>query len=239
MRAESLTAQNVEVALKKLATKKRAESSQWFFKTGKGQYGFGDKFLGVNVPDQRKVSKRFQELPLIENKKLLNSEFHECRLTALLILVIQFKNADEQVKGKIVKHYLSNITRVNNWDLVDSSAAQILGEHLYGGDTKLLYKLASSKSLWERRISIISTFAFIKRNEFDDSLALCELLLQDKEDLMHKAVGWTLREIGKKSKAELVSFLKKHAHDMPRTALRYSLEHFDKPERVKYMKQVS
>lgn len=230
-----MTANLVKKSLNEKATLERVKSSMWFFKTAKGQYGYGDKFLGVTVPDQRIVAKKFKSLPLVEINKLLDSPFHECRLTALFILVDQYKRASDVEKSKLAKFYLENISHVNNWDLVDSSASQILGKHLLNKSRKVLYKLAKSKTLWDRRISIVSTFAFIDKNQFNDSLAICETLLHDEEDLIHKATGWMLREIGKKSKPTLVSFLDKHAHEMPRTMLRYSIEHFPEKERKHYM----
>lgn len=230
-----MTAKLIEKLLREKATPQRAKVSIWFFKTAKGQYGYGDKFLGVNVPDQRIIAKRFKNLPLTEIHALLNSPYHECRLTALFILVGLYKKANDTDKSQLAKFYLKNLSRVNNWDLVDSSAPQILGNHLLNRDRKTLYRLAKSKTLWDRRVSIISTFAFIDMHDFEDSLEICEILLNDEEDLIHKAVGWTLREIGKKSKPTLISFLEKHAHEMPRTALRYSLEHFPKKERKHYM----
>lgn len=235
--SKSNTAKQIERELIKVSSKDKAKASSWFFKTGEGQYGFGDKFIGVRVPEQRSIAKRFEELPLTEIKALLASEYHECRLTALIILVARYKKTEERSKKAIVDFYIDNISRINNWDLVDSSASQILGNYLLDRDRKILYKFAKSKLLWERRIAIISTFAFIDRNEFEDTLSISEILLNDDEDLIHKAVGWALREVGKKSKPTLLKFLDKHAATMPRTALRYSIEHFDKPLRAKYMKK--
>lgn len=230
------TAKLVERALKARGTAKRAKASAWYFKTGKGQYGYGDVFIGVTVPEQRKIAKQYANLPLSEIKKLLASKFHECRLTALLILVAQFLNADEKTRAKIAKFYLTNIKRVNNWDLVDLSAPYILGKYLFDKDKKILYKLAKSKNIWERRVAILSTFEFIRNGYFNDVYLIAELLLNDTHDLMHKATGWMLREVGKRSRPTLIEFLKKHASHMPRTALRYAIEHFPENERKAILK---
>ncbi|HMS25418.1 MAG TPA: DNA alkylation repair protein [Acidimicrobiia bacterium] len=229
------TSSDVMRALKKVGNKEKALSNAWFFKTKEGQYGYGDKFIGVTVPEQRRIAKAFKDLDLSEIKKLLENHFHECRLTALIILVGQFKKADLATQNAIAKFYLDNRTHINNWDLVDTSARDILGQNLLTKNRKILYTLARSKILWDRRIAIISTHAFIAHNDFEDTVAISELLLDDKEDLMHKAVGWTLREMGKRSKPALLTFLNSHADVMPRTALRYSIEHFSQKERAHYM----
>lgn len=227
------TLSDLKAALRKTATSEKAKASAWFFKTGPGQYGEGDQFIGATVPEQRKVARAFKDLPLDQVEKLLKSPIHEERLVALFILVGQFQKADEKTKKEIYEFYLSNTDRVNNWDLVDSSAGYILGTYLLDKPRDILYKLAQSKSLWERRIAAISTLAFIMKGEAADTLKIAEILLDDKEDLMHKAVGWMLREVGKRvSKAELVSFLKKYYSRLPRTTLRYAIEHFP-PERRK------
>ena len=205
-------------------------------KTGKGQYGYGDVFVGVTVPEQRKVAKDYKDLELKEIEKLLKNKIHECRFTALLILVEQYKNADEKTKEKIARFYLAHTKYINNWDLVDLSAPTIVGDYLLKRDRKILYKLAKSKNIWERRIAVLATFAFIKNKETEDSFALAEILLTDKHDLMHKAVGWMLREIGKHcSRGELITFLNTHKSKMPRTALRYAIEHFSPLERKKFL----
>lgn len=229
------TAAQIERALKKLGTKERAASSAWFFKTKKGEYGHGDVFVGVTVPEQRKLAKEYAGLSRIEIAKLLRSRIHECRLTALLILVGQFKSGTEMEREKIVKFYRAHVMYINNWDLVDTSASNILGTHLLTRDRKVLYILARSKNIWERRIAIIATLAFIKAGDMRDTLRISEMLLSDTHDLMHKAVGWMLREVGKESRETLVEFLKAHAHHMPRTALRYSIEHFPPSERKRFM----
>jgi len=231
-----MTAEKVEQELKKLGSKKKAETSAWFFKTGVGQYGHGDVFLGVTVPEQRKVSKEYRDLPLLEISKLLANKYHECRLTALLILVHQYKMGNEPTKEKIAKFYLKHTKYINNWDLVDLSASYILGEYLFDKDRAVLYKLVKSKNIWERRIAIITTHMFIRKGEYKDTFALAEILLTDTHDLIHKAVGWMLREVGKRvSRPALVSFLEMHTPHMPRTTLRYAIEHFSELERKKFL----
>lgn len=220
--------------LEKLANKDKAKVMSGFFKTKKGQYGEGDIFLGITVPDQRMVAKRYQEASFDDVKKLLGNKIHEYRLTGLLILVEKFK-ADESKRKKIIDLYLDNIKHVNNWDLVDLSADKILGAYLLDKDKSILKKMARSKNLWERRISIVSTFAFIKQNKFDDTLKILEVLLKDNEDLIHKAVGWMLREVGKRNKKTEIYFLKKHYKIMPRTMLRYSIERFSESEKKFFM----
>jgi len=222
-----------------LANPEKAKILSSFFKTGKGEYGEGDIFLGIAVPMQREVAKKYSSLNFTEVKNLLKSNTHEHRLTALLILVQQFKRVDEKQREKIVDFYLASTKYINNWDLVDLSADKILGEYLCAvpsKERKILRKLAKSKNIWERRIAMLATFAFIKRNEFDDALEISELLLNDKHDLIHKAVGWMLREIGKRDLAIEEKFLKKHCKKMPRTALRYAIEKFPEKKREFYLK---
>lgn len=227
----------VKAELKKLSSAKKAKASAWFFKTGPGQYGEGDKFIGVTVPEQRKIAKQFSDLSLLETKVLLKSQIHEERLVSLLILVSQFQNGDENTKKQIYTFYLKNIDRVNNWDLVDLSAPQIVGMYLLDKQKDTLYNLAKSKSLWERRIAVVATLAFIVKGKSSDTLNIAIILLNDKEDLIQKAVGWMLREVGKRaSKKELENFLKKYYKQMPRTMLRYSIEHLSAPKRQKYLK---
>lgn len=226
--------------LKKFKSKsnpQKAVSYQRFFKTGPGQYGEGDLFLGVTVPQQRILAKEFKDLPLNDIKTLLKSKYHEHRLTSLFILIHQFNQAEEKERDRIVEFYCSNRQYINNWDLVDSSAAQILGTHLltHPNEKNILYEYVKSNSLWDRRIAIIATFAFIKKSKFDDTINMSLLLLQDEHDLMHKAVGWMLREVGKKEPSALKSFLNAHAPNMPRTALRYAIEKFDATTRKHYL----
>lgn len=210
-----------------------------FFKADPAGYGAGDKFLGVIVPEQRKIALRYRELPETQLRKLLASPWHECRLTALFILVKQFQTAknDDQRQRELVDFYLENLDFVNNWDLVDSSAHKILGEYLLPRPKKrrLLTKLACSKTMWHQRVAAIATMPLIKAGEFDEILQLSEKFLQHPHDLMHKAVGWMLREAGKVDLAVLRGFLKAHASQMPRTMLRYSIEKLDKEERARWL----
>ncbi|PIN74307.1 DNA alkylation repair protein [Candidatus Woesearchaeota archaeon CG10_big_fil_rev_8_21_14_0_10_45_16] len=223
----------IESELQTAADPQKAPLFQRFFKTGKGQYGEGDIFLGLTVPEQRKIAKRYKDLPLEDVETLLRSKFHEHRLTALFILMFQYRND----KDKIIKVYLDNLKHVNNWDLVDSSAPGLLGDYLLDKDRELLYKLARSDDLWEKRIAVISTFAFIKNNDFDDTLKISEILLPDKHDLIHKAVGWMLREVGKRDQEVEEKFLRRYHKVMPRTMLRYAIEKFDEPKRKEYLKK--
>lgn len=222
--------------IKKHSNPKKAKLLQGFFKTGKGEYGEGDIFLGITVPESRKLAIKYSSLELNDVEILLSSKIHEERLIALLLLVHNFKKHPEK-REAIYDFYLKKTKYINNWDLVDLSCHKIVGEYLLNKDRNILYKLARSDNLWEKRISIISTFAFIRVNQFQDSLDLAELLLQDKHDLMHKAVGWMLREIGKKDISILENFLKHNNRykTMPRTMLRYSIERFPESKRKAYL----
>ncbi len=229
----------VEKVLEELSSDTRADSSRWFFKTDPGEYGEGDEFIGVKVPDQRKVAKKYKDLPLEEVQKLLDSPIHEHRLTALFILVSQYERTkDEKDKKRIYDLYLKNIAKgnVNSWDLVDSSAHKIAGAYLQDKDRDKLYDLADSDNLWEQRTAIIATAWFIKNDQFGDTLLISEKLLDHEHDLIHKAVGWMLREVGNRDFVTEDDFLKKHYMDMPRTMLRYSIEKFPEPTRQKYLK---
>jgi 3-methyladenine DNA glycosylase AlkD len=232
-------ANKVKKELEKYINKEKAAFFPKFFKTGIGQYGEGDQFIGVTVPNQRKVSKMFyKEMELKDIQELLNSPIHEHRLTSLYILVLKFeKSKDLAEKKKIYDFYLKNAKKVNNWDLVDSSAHKIVGAYLLETEESrdILYKLAKSKNLWEQRISIISTWMFIREKQFDDTLKISEILLNHPHDLIHKAVGWMLREIGKKDEKVLKEFLNKHYKQMPRTMLRYAIEKFPEETRKKYL----
>ena len=228
-----LTALRKEI--KKHSNPDKAKFLQRFFKTGKGQYAEGDIFLGIVVPVQRQIAKKYKDLSFYELEKLITSRFHEERLIALLILVERFKKADENEKEIIVKFYLNNRKGINNWDLVDLSAPKILGQYLIDKDRKILFRFAKSNDLWEKRIAVLSTFAFIRNNDFDDALKIYEILVNDKNDLIHKAVGWMLRELGKIDLKEEEEFLKKHYKTMPRTMLRYAIEKFPEKKRKAYL----
>lgn len=221
--------------LESLGNKKRAEVSAWFFKTGQGQYGEGDQFLGISVPEQRRVAHRFENLLLSDLKKLLKSKVHEHRFTALEILVFKYEKGSDAERKKIFDFYIKNARRVNNWDLVDSSAPYIAGDYLIEKDKKILYRLAKSENLWERRIAIVSTLAFIKHGKFRDTLKIAEILLDDRHDLIHKAAGWALREVGKKSLKDEIKFLDRYCKIMPRTMLRYAIEKFSERKRWHYL----
>ncbi len=227
----------IKQELKNLADPKRAENSQRFFKTAKGEYGEGDIFLGINLPTQRKVAQKFKNLELEEVKKLLQSKIHEERLVSLLILIQQYEKGDETTKKKLYEFYLTNAKRINNWDLVDVSAPKIVGDYLLTRPKKILYQLAKSDNLWEKRIAIVSTWMLIRNNQLNDTLKIAEILLNDQHDLIHKAVGWMLREVGKRDQILLENFLKKYSKKMPRTMLRYAIEKFDKEKRKFYMQK--
>lgn len=222
--------------LRRVADEDKAHLYASFFKTGKGEYGEGDIFIGVTVPKQRVIAKKYSALPLAEISLLLKSSCHEERLTALIILVGQYKKADPFVQKQIYNFYLAHTKSINNWDLVDLSAHAILGEHLVSGDRKILYALARSKNVWSRRIAIIATATFIRRGDFADTLAIAEILLSDKHDLIHKAVGWMLREVGKRNQQVLEEFLIKHISAIPRTTLRYAIERLPQEKRIQYLR---
>lgn len=223
--------------LRSHALPEKAEFLPRFFKTGKGEYGEGDVFIGVTVPNSRKVAAKFKDLPLNDVKTLLLSKIHEERLVALFILVHQFKKGDGTKKKEIYEFYLAHTKLVNNWDLVDSSASHIVGHYLSDKPKDVLYALATSDNLWEKRISMISTLYFIvKQKQHKDTFKIAALLLNDKHDLIHKAVGWMLREVGKNISHEVEEeFLKEHYKTMPRTMLRYAIEHFPETKRKRYL----
>lgn len=223
-------------SLRNRANSKKAGLLSRFFKTGPGEYGEGDKFLGVMVPKSREVVKEWKNRTSISDAvKLLDSVYHEMRLVGVLLLVEKFKKGSESERKTVYEAYLSNAKKINNWDLVDLSAPNIVGGYLLHKDKAVLYSLAKSSNLWERRISIISSLAFIKEGHFKTTLDISNVLLKDKHDLIHKAVGWMLREVGKKDTEVLREFLKKHASNMPRTALRYSIEKFSDIERKRWL----
>ena len=221
--------------LENVANPDIAAHSQRFFKTGPGEYGEGDLFRGIRVPVQRAIAVKAKHLPLSEVLQLLTSAYHEDRLTALVMMVNLFKKASETDRHLIVDAYLAHTKFVNGWDLVDSSAHLILGPFLEERDRSLLFELAESTSLWERRISIITTYWFIKKHDFRDTLLIGEILLHDAEDLIQKAVGWMLREVGNRNQEAELGFLNNHYHKMPRTMLRYAIEKFPEPLRKAYL----
>ena len=221
--------------LSQLSDPEKAKNLSWFFKTGKGQYGEGDVFWGISVPEQRKIAERYVDLPLSDIQELISSKIHEHRLTAILIMISKYQKADNLGKDGIFSFYLNNTANINNWDLVDLSAPKIVGDYLVDKDTSVLFELAKSSNLWERRIAILSTFKFIANDDFEDALSISELLLHDEHDLIHKAVGWALREIGKRDQEIEEQFLRKHHMDMPRTMLRYAIEKFVENKRTFYL----
>jgi 3-methyladenine DNA glycosylase AlkD len=231
-----MTAQKIQKYLRQFASKEKARLLQGFFKTGPGQYGEGDKFLGVMVPNIRRSVKEFADAPLAEVLKLLRSSYHEDRVLALLLLVHKFEKGDLDLRKRIYTLYLKNTKYINNWDLVDLSAPKIVGPYLDRSSRSLLYRFVRSRNLWERRIAILATFPYIRKGDFVDALAISEMLLDDDHDLMHKAVGWMLREVGKKDATVLEGFLRKHYSRMPRTALRYAIERFPEAKRKKYLR---
>ena len=228
-----LTLSALRKKLKNKAEKKKAKILQRFFKTGPGEYGEGDVFLGVVVPEIRKIVKEYGSLKLKDVAKLLRSKIHEERLTALLIMVNKFQAGEE--KEKIYRLYLKTIKYINNWDLVDLSADKIVGDYLLNKPKSILYKLAKSKNVWERRIAIMSTFNFIKNNKFEETLKIARTFLNDEHDLIHKAAGWMLREIGKRDLKTEEKFIKKYCKKMPRTMLRYAVERFPVKKRKQYL----
>jgi len=230
------TAKAAQKRLRSLACPEQAAILSRFFKTGPGQYGEGDRFIGVKVPVTRRVAKEFKDLPLAEVESLLHSEIHEERLLALVILVGQFEKGDDATRKSIYDLYLANMTHINNWDLVDLSAPQIVGGYLENRSRKPLYRLAKSASLWERRTSIVATHWLIRQGNFADTLRIAEKLLGDREDLIHKAVGWMLREVGKREVAALEEFLDQHCRVMSRTMLRYAIERFPDKKRRAYLR---
>lgn len=230
-----MTAKELRKTLENLANPEIAEHSQRFFKTGSGEYGEGDRFLGIRVPVLRRQARDFQGMPLRSVRSSLRSPYHEERLCALLILVRQFEKGDDAARKEIFELYLSNTGYINNWDLVDSSAHKIVGPYLEHRHRGLLLMLARSRDLWERRIGIMATLHFIKQDDFGDTLTIADELMDDSEDLIHKAVGWMLREVGNRNPALERAYLKPRYRDMPRTMLRYAIEKFPEPERKRYL----
>ncbi len=230
-----MTAKEIHLALTALGDPAIAAHSIRFFKTGPGEYGEGDRFLGIRVPVLRKKAKEFRDTPLTEVLRVLRSTFHEERLLALFLLMEKYSKGQVSERKTICEQYLKHTDYINNWDLVDSSAGHIVGMYLVDKDKQPLYRLAAANNLWERRIAIIATFPMIKANDFDTALDISRMLLKDEEDLIHKAVGWMLREIGKRDLSVERDFLKNHYREMPRTMLRYAIEKFPGKERKKYL----
>jgi 3-methyladenine DNA glycosylase AlkD len=231
-----MTIQRIRTELRKRGSKEKAELLQRYFKTGPGQYGEGDVFRGVTVPELRRLAKAYEEIRLGDLRALLRSAIHEERLLALLILIRKYQRGDEAAKARIYGLYLKHTRHINNWDLVDVSAGHIVGAFLRDKSRRPLYGLARSRNLWERRISVIATFHFVGQNEFEPSLKISKILLSDPEDLIHKAVGWMLREVGKRDLEAEERFLREHYKKMPRTMLRYAIERFPEPKRQRYLK---
>lgn len=235
----SASAVAVTKALRCHANRQRAKVSASFFKMGTGEYGEGDVFIGVTVPDTRTVAKRFSDLPIDQLDHLLASNVHEERMVALLILVDRFEKGNATVKKEVVTYYLDTLDGVNNWDLVDLSCYKILGPWLDRGSHRILDRLAASPVMWHRRIAIVTTLHFIRNGALDDTFRIADVLLDDAQDLMHKAVGWMLREAGKKDRKRLVEWLAPRYRTMPRTMLRYAIERFPEGERKRYLKGVA
>jgi len=222
-------------ALHSLGNPQRAHLLRGYFKTGPGEYGEGDLFLGITMPEARSTAKRFARLPLREVCELLHSPFHEARMVALLILCHQYRRGNEELRKEIYRIYLENTRFINNWDLVDASAPKIVGPYLEKRDRGTLYSLAASSLLWERRIAIMATFHFIRLDDYTDALEIAHNLIHDREDLIHKAVGWMLRETGKRNRSVEEEFLQKYYTRMPRTMLRYAIERFPEGLRRRYL----
>ena len=235
----SASAQTVLKALESKINAKQAAFFPSFFKTGAGEYGEGDCFLGVVVPDQRAIAKQFRDLPTTELKKLLLSKWHECRLTAIFILVNQFERSKEPTRRELVEFYLSNLERVNNWDIVDSSAPKILGVYSLEASEyrKRIEQLAASGQLWPERVAVLATHAQIKHGDFGQILTLAKRFLNHEHDFIHKAVGWMLREMGGRDLQPLLAFLDTHAKRMPRTMLRYAIEKLSPEQRKSFMER--
>ncbi|HKS05047.1 MAG TPA: DNA alkylation repair protein [Gemmatimonadaceae bacterium] len=226
---------SIRKQLRAAASPARRKVNEGYFKTGPGEYAEGDKFIGLSVPFLRGVAREHRDMSLSVATSLLKSAWHEERLLALIVLVRQYQKGDERMRAAIYALYMRSTRFINNWDLVDLSAEHIVGPHLPPGKRAVLVRLAKSKDLWERRIAMLSTFHYIRQKKFDDALRIATILLGDDEDLIHKAVGWMLREIGNRDRAVEERFLVRHAKDMPRTMLRYAIERFPEPLRRKYL----
>lgn len=234
-----MSAKSVLSALETAGNPEKALHLSRFFKTGPGQYGEGDRFLGVTVPENRKIAGENTDTSFEDLQELMDNPWHEARLCALLILVRRFQmpNCSQEEKEKIFRFYLKNARKCNNWDLVDLTCQKIVGEYLTEGDRRILYRLAESENLWEQRIAIVSTGAFIRRNDFHDTLALAKIFFLNGHDLIHKATGWMLREVGKRDRRLLTDFLEENSGSMPRTALRYAIEHYPEKERRYFLEK--
>ncbi|MCA9580822.1 MAG: DNA alkylation repair protein [Myxococcales bacterium] len=234
-----ISSKKVKEALAAKASAKKAKASAWFFKTGPGEYAEGDRFLGVTVPDQRKVARTYRDLSLGEATKLLRSPIHEHRLTAVFILIDQFARGEDAVREKIYQLCVANLQHLNDWDLIDAAAPRIGGPYLvdHRGERKVLPGMVKSSHLWTRRWAIMCTYAFIREGDFAPTLRLTKALLRDEEDLIHKAAGWMLREVGNRDRQAEKVFLDAHAHLMPRTMLRYAIEKFPEGERKTYLRK--
>lgn len=224
--------------LQALSDAEKREIFPKFFKAGKGEYGEGDRFLGVTVPNIRAIAKLHKDISIEEIRELLQSEWHEVRLCALIIMVEKSKKKDEALRKELFNLYLSQTKRINNWDLVDLSCRFIIGEYLLDKSRDILYHLAQSPLLWDNRIAIVSTYAFIRKGQLEDTYALSDLMMHHPHDLMHKAIGWMLREAGKRDSERLYDYVMSHRADMPRTMLRYAIEKFSPKERAILMKRV-
>ena len=224
--------------LQALSDAEKREIFPKFFKAGKGEYGEGDRFLGVTVPNIRAIAKLHKDISIEEIRELIQSEWHEVRLCALIIMVEKSKKKDEALRKELFNLYLSQTKRINNWDLVDLSCRFIIGEYLLDKSRDILYQLAQSSLLWDNRIAIVSTYAFIRKGQLEDTYALSDLMMQHPHDLMHKAIGWMLREAGKRNPERLYDYVMSHRADMPRTMLRYAIEKFSPKERTILMKRV-
>jgi len=230
-RIKKITLEKLKGDVKNSSHKERAKNLSWFFKTKKGEYGEGDKFIGLTMPQIRQLAKKYKMLSIADLEKLVKSSVHEERMLALIIMTLRYPKE----KDRFYKLYINSRQYINNWDLVDVTCHKIIGDYLLQKSRNVLYNFAKSKSLWEKRIAIISTAIFIQKNDFADTLKIAEILLLDKHDLIHKAVGWMLREVGKRNKKVEEIFLKKHYKKMPRTMLRYAIEKFSEPERKAWL----
>ncbi len=233
----SATSEIVEAELKAVGSVEKAAGMMRFFKTGPGQYGEGDIFLGVSNPETRKIARTFRDLPISEAGKILKCKYHEVRLCALLIMVEHYRKGNDAIRQQIFDVYLNSTEFINNWDLVDLSAPGVVGEHVLNGNSKILDTLAASSLLWDQRIAMVSTLTLIRHNQFDKTFQLAEHFLTHKHDLMHKAAGWMLREVGKRDRTLLTEFVQKYKRFMPRTMLRYAIEHYPDDQRREFLRK--